>query len=60
MEANPGTLTMEKLEVYRQSGVNRLSIGLQSADDKELKYLGQDPFLRLFSKELSAGKAGGL
>ena len=60
MEANPGTLTMEKLEVYRQSGVNRLSIGLQSADDKELEIFRADPFLRLFSKELSACKTGRL
>ena len=59
MEANPGTLTMEKLEVYRQSGVNRLSIGLQSADDKELKYLGRihsyDSFLKSFQRARQAG-----
>ena len=60
MEANPGTLTMEKLEVYRQSGVNRLSIGLQSADDKELKYLGRIHSFDSFLKELSAGKTGRL
>lgn len=41
MEANPGTLTKEKLEAYRQMGVNRLSIGLQSADDRELAALGR-------------------
>ena len=34
LEANPGTLTEEKLAVYRRAGVNRLSIGLQSADDR--------------------------
>lgn len=59
MEANPGTLTMEKLEVYRQSGVNRLSIGLQSADDKELKYLGRihsyDSFLKSYQRVRQAG-----
>lgn len=59
IEANPGTLTMEKLEVYRQSGVNRLSIGLQSADDKELKYLGRihsyDSFLKSFQRARQAG-----
>lgn len=59
MEANPGTLTTEKLEVYRQSGVNRLSIGLQSADDKELKYLGRihsyDSFLKSFQRARQAG-----
>ena len=59
MEANPGTLTMEKLEVYHQSGVNRLSIGLQSADDKELKYLGRihsyDSFLKSYQRARQAG-----
>ena len=59
LEANPGTLTMEKLEVYRQSGINRLSIGLQSADDKELKYLGRihsyDSFLKSYQRDRQAG-----
>lgn len=41
IEANPGTLTKEKLEGYRRAGVNRLSIGLQSADDGELAALGR-------------------
>lgn len=41
MECNPGTVTEDKLEKYRRAGVNRLSIGLQSADDEELKILGR-------------------
>ena len=41
MECNPGTLTHRKLQSYRRAGVNRLSIGLQSADDEELKILGR-------------------
>lgn len=41
MEANPGTLTREKLKRYREAGVNRLSIGLQSMDDEELRTLGR-------------------
>ena len=41
LEANPGTLTEEKLRAWRQAGVNRLSIGLQSAHDEELKSLGR-------------------
>ena len=41
MEANPGTLTQEKLFAYGQAGINRLSIGLQSADDEELARLGR-------------------
>ena len=41
MEANPGTVTREKLTDYRQAGINRLSFGLQSANDRELKLLGR-------------------
>lgn len=39
MEANPGTVTREKLTDYRRAGINRLSFGLQSANDRELKLL---------------------
>ncbi len=41
VECNPGTLSTEKLNVYRSIGINRLSIGLQSANDDELKELGR-------------------
>ena len=41
MEANPGTLNPEKLSAYREAGINRLSLGLQSADPEELKRLGR-------------------
>lgn len=41
LEANPGTLTMEKLRVYREAGVNRLSIGVQSFDGEILKNIGR-------------------
>lgn len=41
MEANPGTLTEEKLQIYRACGINRLSLGLQSTDDRELNRLGR-------------------
>lgn len=41
MEANPGTLTADKLAQYRQAEINRLSIGLQSTDDGELARLGR-------------------
>lgn len=41
LEANPGTITREKLLAYKQAGVNRLSIGLQSTNDTELKALGR-------------------
>ncbi|MBE5912406.1 radical SAM family heme chaperone HemW [Pseudobutyrivibrio sp.] len=41
VECNPGTLSSEKLNLYRSVGINRLSIGLQSANDDELKELGR-------------------
>lgn len=41
IEMNPGTVTEDKLAVYKETGINRLSIGLQSADDKELAALGR-------------------
>ena len=41
IECNPGTLTPEKLGIYRGCGINRLSLGLQSADENELRLLGR-------------------
>ncbi len=41
VEMNPGTVDEKKLETYRRIGVNRLSIGLQSADNGELMRLGR-------------------
>ena len=40
-EANPGTLTPEKLAVMRQGGVSRLSLGVQAFDDRLLRALGR-------------------
>ena len=41
IEANPGTVTQEKLETYRACGINRISFGLQSTNNEELKLLGR-------------------
>lgn len=41
MEANPGTFEAEKFKAYRQSGINRLSIGIQSFDAEKLQALGR-------------------
>lgn len=41
LEANPGTITSDKLEHWCRAGVNRLSIGLQSAKNNELEALGR-------------------
>ncbi len=41
IEANPGTLTKKKLEVYKSAGINRISMGLQTTNNKELLELGR-------------------
>lgn len=41
MEANPNTLTDENLKQYRETGINRLSIGIQSLNDEILKKIGR-------------------
>src|SRR5258708_31733672 len=41
LEANPGTFEAEKFRGYREAGVNRLSIGIQSFDPRHLKALGR-------------------
>ena len=59
IEVNPGSVTAEKLHAYRRAGINRLSIGLQSADDKELKLLGRiHDYKTFFQTYEMARKAG--
>jgi putative oxygen-independent coproporphyrinogen III oxidase len=41
LEANPGTFEAERFAAYRASGVNRLSIGIQSFDERQLRQLGR-------------------
>ena len=41
IEANPGTLNKEKLQVIHSSGINRISLGIQSFNDGELRFLGR-------------------
>ncbi|MBR4724681.1 MAG: oxygen-independent coproporphyrinogen III oxidase [Lachnospiraceae bacterium] len=59
LECNPGTVDREKLKLYKEYGINRLSIGLQSADDAELKILGRihdyKTFLDTYELARSAG-----
>lgn len=58
-EANPGTLTMEKLTLYREAGINRLSIGLQTTVQKELSYLGRIHTYEDFLKSYKMGRKAG-
>ena len=39
LEVNPGTISKEKVATYVKAGINRFSIGLQTANDKMLKKL---------------------
>ena len=41
IEVNPGTVTLEKLQEYKECGINRLSIGLQSVQDELLRQIGR-------------------
>lgn len=59
VECNPGTLTDEKLETYRRMGVNRLSIGLQSPDNAELKALGRIHTYEQFEESYHAARRAG-
>ena len=59
LEANPGTLTAEKLAVYRRAGINRLSIGLQSANDEELALLGRIHTFREFQESYRLAREAG-
>ncbi|MEO0982561.1 MAG: radical SAM family heme chaperone HemW [Pseudomonadota bacterium] len=42
IEANPNDATIERLQAWREAGVTRLSLGVQSFDDDALKFLGRD------------------
>ena len=59
IEANPGTLRHQKLTGYKLAGINRISIGLQSADDEMLKRLGRlhnyDQFVASYKAARRAG-----
>ena len=67
LEANPGTVagggpasvTEEKLAAWRQAGINRLSIGLQSAEDRELEALGRIHTFAGFKETYQAAVAAG-
>ena len=59
IEINPGTVTENKLDVYKKLGINRISIGLQSTNNKLLKQIGRihtyEDFLDTYRLALSKG-----
>ena len=57
IEANPGTVDAEKLKEYRECGINRLSMGLQSATPHILKALGRIHTTDDFIKGVELAKA---
>ena len=59
IEANPGTLTREKLLAYKKCGINRISMGLQSSCDSELSMLGRIHTLEEFEKSYRLVKEAG-
>lgn len=59
IECNPGTLDREKLEIYRACGFNRISLGLQSAQDGELKMLGRIHSYGEFLESVRLARAAG-
>lgn len=58
-EANPGTLTKEKLLAFKNHGVNRLSIGLQSSDFCELSRLARIHTLEDFESSMALARECG-
>ena len=59
IEANPGTVDEEKLRTYLDCGINRISFGLQSTNNEELRKLGRihtwEEFLESYQKARAAG-----
>ena len=55
MEMNPGTVAIEKLRAMKAAGVNRLSIGLQSAQNEELRIHTYEEFLETWGLREQAG-----
>jgi oxygen-independent coproporphyrinogen-3 oxidase len=58
-ELNPESTSKEKLHILKQLGVNRLSIGLQSAEDKSLKFLGRMHDFKTFCYVYDAARKEG-
>lgn len=60
IEANPGTLTDAFLEAAVHGHINRISLGLQSACDKELKYLGRIHTFKQFEESFLKARTAGI
>ena len=59
LEANPGTIDQKLLTAYRSSGINRLSLGVQSFDDSQLTFLGRRHNCTQSLAAIAAARAAG-
>jgi oxygen-independent coproporphyrinogen-3 oxidase len=59
LEANPNDVTPEKLRICRELGFNRVSLGVQSMDDKELTFLGRRHTARQAVRAMQLIRASG-
>ena len=59
IEVNPGTVTLKKLQKYREIGINRLSIGLQTSNDNLLKLIGRIHNFEQFLQTVNLAKLAG-
>jgi len=59
LEANPNDVTTERLRVCRELGFNRISLGVQSMDDRDLEFLGRRHTARQAARAMECIRAGG-
>lgn len=60
IEVNPGTVDKKKIETYKESGINRVSIGLQSTNDELLKTIGRIHNYKEFEEAYELVKESGI
>lgn len=59
LEANPGTMNLQRFKEFRSCGVNRISLGVQSFDDRMLQMLGRIHTVAQAREGVSAARAAG-
>lgn len=59
IEANPGDLTLDKIKVLKKSAVNRVSLGVQTFDDKHLRQIGRSHNQAQIYESIDSLKAAG-
>jgi len=59
LEANPNDVTLEKLYLFRELGFNRISLGVQSMEDRELTFLGRTHSARQAARAMERIRASG-